>query len=175
MTGNKASYHTGASTAKRKGTVMTSETRALLEEIELMVRWADMDALGHVNNAVYFTYFEQIRAVWLEHLSMTSDISAGAHSGPVIVTACCAFHRPIIYPARLIVRMFGANVGRSSFETFYEIHNAQRPDTHHASGSAKIVWVNHREGRSVPLPTELRQLLSGAIQPGQADTERRLT
>lgn len=152
-----------------------SETRALLEEIELKVRWGDMDALGHVNNAVYFTYFEQTRVAWLERLSMTSGIGVGAHSGPVIVTACCAFHRPIIYPARLIVRMFGANVGRSSFETFYEIHDAQRPETHHASGSAKVVWVNHREGRSIPLPTELRQLLPGPTQPGEADTERHLT
>ncbi|EAR22449.1 Thioesterase superfamily protein [Nitrococcus mobilis Nb-231] len=159
MTDSKASYHTCTLTAKRKGTAIMSGTRALLGEIELKVRWGDMDALGHVNNAVYFTYFEQIRVAWLERLSMTIGVSA--HSGPVIVTACCAFHRPIIYPARLLVRMFGANVGRSSFETFYEIHDAQRPDTQHASGSAKVVWVNHREGRSIPLPAELRQLLPG--------------
>lgn len=136
-----------------------SETRALLEEIELKVRWGDMDALGHVNNASYFTYFEQVRVAWLERLAMTTCIEAGAHSGPVVVNAFCAFHRPIIYPAQVLVCMFGGAIGRSSFETFYELHDAKRRDLHYASGSAKVVWVNHREGRSIPLPAEVRRLL----------------
>ena len=141
-----------------------SETRTLLEEIELKVRWGDMDALGHVNNAVYFTYFEQIRVAWLERLSMTADIGAGTRIGPVVVNAFCEFQRPIIYPARIIVRMFGGDVGRSSFGTFYDIHDAERPDALYASGSAKVVWVNHREGRSLPLPDELRRLLPGSTR-----------
>lgn len=136
-----------------------SETRALLEEIELKVRWGDMDALGHVNNAVYFTYFEQIRVAWLERLSMTTGIRAGAHVGPVVVNAFCAFHQPIIYPAQVIVRMFGGDVGRSSIDTFYELHDAERQDIHYASGRAKVVWVNHRAGHSTPLPAEVRSLL----------------
>lgn len=135
------------------------EARALLEEIELKVRWGDMDALGHVNNAVYFTYFEQIRVAWLERLSITAGIGAGAHTGPVVVNAFCAFHQPIIYPARVLVCMFGGDVGRSSIDTFYELHDAERRDVHYASGSAKVVWVDHREGRSTPLPTEVRRLL----------------
>lgn len=136
-----------------------SESRALLEEIELKVRWGDMDALGHVNNAVYFTYFEQIRVAWLERLSMTTSIEAGAHAGPVVINAFCAFHQPIIYPAQVIARMFGGDVGRSSLDTFYELHDAQHRDVHYASGSAKVVWVNHREGRSTAIPAEVRRLL----------------
>lgn len=139
-----------------------SETRTLLEEIELQVRWGDMDALGHVNNAVYFTYFEQIRVAWLERLSISGAIAAGARVGPVVVNAFCEFRRPIIYPTQIIVRMFGGDVGRSSFGTFYEIHDAGRPNALYASGSAKVVWVNHSEGRSVPLPAEVRQWLPGA-------------
>lgn len=142
-----------------RGDPELDESRILLEEIELTVRWGDMDALGHVNNAVYFTYFEQVRVAWLERMSMSSGIAAGSLLGPVVVNAFCAFHQPILYPARLSVRMFAGNPGRSSFDTYYELNDASRRELLYASGSAKVVWVDHREGRSKPLPAEVRRLL----------------
>jgi len=56
----------------------------LLRRQPMRVRWGDMDALGHVNNTVYFRYFEQIRIEWIEEFGFGA---AGQPHGPVIVDA----------------------------------------------------------------------------------------
>lgn len=66
------------------------EAGRLLHQLTLAVRWGDMDALGHVNNATYFTYFEQVRVAWLARLAGgTEGLAPGTASGPVIVTTAC--------------------------------------------------------------------------------------
>ncbi|WP_435101657.1 acyl-CoA thioesterase [Arhodomonas sp. AD133] len=135
-----------------------SETTLLIES-ELSVRWADMDALGHVNNTVYFRYFEQARIEWLAEIGAGSSVGHGSDTGPVIVNAYCEFMRSITYPARLRVRMLGGAPGRSSFETHYEIVDADRPDVTYSVGTARMVWVDHGAGKSVPVPDDVRARL----------------
>lgn len=137
------------------------EINHLLESIELTVRWGDMDALGHVNNATYFTYCEQARIAWLGRMAIGASVGSGSGAGPVIVNAFCAYLRPVVYPARIRVAMYGGTPGRSSFETRYEIRDAADAEILYATGSAKIVWVDHRAGRSTPIPDAIRQLLPG--------------
>jgi len=111
------------------------------------IRWADMDMLGHVNNTVYFRYFEQTRIEWLYGLKAHDEPFAAA--GPVIVNASCTFHEPLVYPGEVEVRMSLGDPGRSSVGSYYEIWmNGRR----YAEGAAKIVWVDLASGRSVPLP-----------------------
>ena len=135
---------------------------ALLHEIELRTRWADMDALGHVNNAVYFTYLEQVRVDWLAALGPATTLDREGDSGPVVVTAACSFLIPVVHPARLLVRMYGAAPGRSSFETRYEIRDAAAPDTLYTTGTARVVWVSAVSGRSTALPDAVRRRLPPA-------------
>ena len=66
-----------------------------------LVRWGDMDALGHVNNTLYFRYMEQARLEWLYAL-VGHDRPYEAPSGPLIVNASCTFLEPIVYPAALL-------------------------------------------------------------------------
>ena len=54
------------------------EHKKLTYQMEIPVRWGDMDAMGHVNNTIYFRYFEIARLEWL--------YSVGATSTPVRVT-----------------------------------------------------------------------------------------
>ncbi|GAB4356087.1 MAG: thioesterase family protein [Gammaproteobacteria bacterium] len=122
----------------------------------MAVRWGDMDALGHVNNTVYFRYCESARVGWLA--SVGHAIEEGP-TGPVVVNASCTFHTPIVYPAEIAVEMFAGNPGRSSFDTWYEIRPADRPDPLYAEGASRVVWVDHTMGRSVPIPEEIRRLV----------------
>ena len=131
----------------------------LLYELHLVPRWADMDALGHINNATYFTYCEQARISWFDEIGKGASLAGGTPEGPVVVNAHCTFLKAVVYPARLIVRISGGIPGRSSFETYYEIRDADDTDILYTTGSSKVVWVNHREGRSAPLPPEIRELL----------------
>ena len=65
------------------------------------VRWGDMDALGHVNNTVYFRYMEQVRVEYLEKLGFTV-LPRG--TAPVIINAACTFLVPLNYPGVVEVR-----------------------------------------------------------------------
>lgn len=136
---------------------MTEST--LLQQSRLVVRWGDMDALGHVNNTVYFRYCEQARIEWLEHTGIAASVASGAATGPVVANAYCEFRRAIVYPAAIEVRMLAGPPGRSSFETLYEIRDAADATILYATGSARVVWVDHTAGRATPLPEIVRALL----------------
>jgi len=129
------------------------------------IRWGDMDALGHVNNTVYFRYMEQARIEWLFAQARSGDAYA-AGSGPVIVNASCTFEAPLVYPGEVEVRMFLGEPGRSSVGSHYEIWTDGR---RHAEGAAKIVWIDLATGRATPLPDAIAAPLRAlAGEPGGA-------
>ncbi len=142
-----------------------SETRVQLHTLTIRVRWSDMDAVGHVNNAAYFVYLEQARVSWLDSLNATESLTPDA-CGPVIVTAHCSFHKPIVYPATIEIQMYGGPAGRSSFDSFYEIRDAQERERIYTTGSAKVVWVNHKSKKPSPLPDAIRRLLPQKVDQG---------
>ena len=109
-----------------------------------------MDALGHVNNTVYFRYCEQARMEWLYALKQTPGYDPA--KGPVMVNGSCNFLVPIVYPAELEVRMYLGAPGRSSVGTWYDIVGN---GTKYADGAAKIVWIEYATGRPMPLPEHL--------------------
>ena len=131
------------------------ESRKLLLTTRMSVRWGDMDAYGHVNNTVYFRYFEQARVEWLEQLDFPVDPSEA--SGPVIINASCTFMIPVNYPATVIVKLYAGDPGRSSVMTWYELL-VEGDDRVFAEGAAKVVWMDMQSGKSVPLPDRLRAL-----------------
>ncbi len=133
-----------------------------LHEVVLAVRWGDLDALGHLNNTVYFRFMEQARIEWL---AAAGHPLTGSGEGIVIADAECTFLRAITYPAEVRVQMLGGPPGRSSFETRYLLSDAADPATRYATGRARVVWVDHAAERSRPLPQALRAALAGDVAP----------
>ena len=134
--------------------------------MRMPIRWGDMDAMGHVNNTMYFRYFEQARIAWLDADRLRAR-SAG--EGPVIVNAHCTFLKQLKYPGEIEVSTLVGPPGRSSFEMTHEIRLVGadgRAGAVHAEGGAKIVWVDSSAEKSVPLPDKVRALLSA----GASDT-----
>ncbi len=119
------------------------------------MRWGDMDAYGHVNNTVYFRYMEQVRVEYLENLGYRIVPQGTA---PVIINAACTFLVPLSYPGVVDVRMYLGRPGRSSIPSRYELR-LQGSETLHATGEAKIVWMDVESGKSVPIPDDLRARL----------------
>ena len=68
--------------------------------LPLEVRWGDMDAYGHVNNAKYFTYCESARMSYFDAVRLDEFRGAESH-GPAVVTATCNFRRQVHHPASL--------------------------------------------------------------------------
>ncbi|MBA3904428.1 MAG: thioesterase [Rhodocyclaceae bacterium] len=131
--------------------------RKLIHVTQMPIRWGDMDAMGHVNNTIYFRYVEQARIEWMQTLGVGTSQTAA--EGPVIVNASCTFIIPLTYPGTVEVRTFVGHPGRSSLPTHYEIRRVGE-ETLYAEGSAKIVWINPQTGKSIPLPDRMRQLAS---------------
>ncbi|HQZ03517.1 MAG TPA: thioesterase family protein [Thauera sp.] len=125
----------------------------LIYTTRMPVRWGDMDAYGHVNNTVYFRYFEQARCEWIEQMGFR--VSPEELTGPVIINASCTFLAPVNYPATVIIKMYAGDVGRSSVMTWYDLF-VEGDDRVYAEGSAKTVWMDMRSGKSAPLPDVVR-------------------
>ncbi|MGE5385264.1 MAG: acyl-CoA thioesterase [Betaproteobacteria bacterium] len=134
-----------------------TETKKLAGISRVPIRWSDMDAYGHVNNSNYFRYAEQGRVEMMDALGIV--IRPGG-IGPVIINAACTFLAPMSYPGTVEVRTYVGPPGRSSFMTFMEMR-LEGDDTLYTEGTAKVVWMDHRTGRSVALPDEIRQWLEG--------------
>lgn len=125
--------------------------------IHIPMRWGDMDAMGHMNNAVYFRIMETARIAWLDNLGYTLDPSG---QGIVMVNALCNFQRQLTYPCDIVTHTYISSPGRSSFETWHVLERADQPGVVHASGGATICWVDFAAQKSVPLPEWLRVLLA---------------
>ena len=133
------------------------EEKKLVHEMVIPIRWGDMDAMGHVNNTMYFRYFETIRIEWMHQIGGPPDPNG---QGPVIVNAFCNFIKQLEFPGNVLARHYVANPGRSSFDTYITLERTDDPGVVYASGGAKTVWVDFKAQKSVPLPDWLRTIVS---------------
>jgi len=132
-----------------------AERGKLLLSVEIPVRYSDQDVNRHVNNAMYFTYFEHARVIWL--LQQPAVHNPDGH-GSVVAQASCNYAQRIPYPETLQVRMYAGPLGRSSFATLYEIFGADGT-TKYADGQVVLVWIDRNTGKSLPLPDSMRAAL----------------
>ena len=132
------------------------DQKKLSHEMVIPIRWGDMDAMGHLNNASYFRFFETVRIDWFRSLGLRLDPSA---EGIVIVNAFCNFIKQLEYPGDVIARHFVAKPGRTSFETYVTLERSDDPGVVYASGGAQAVWVDFPRQKSVPMPDWLRAVI----------------
>lgn len=130
---------------------------APLHELSIPVRWGDMDSLGHVNNIVYFQFFESVRMDWFRNINAAP--AGNADQGIVIVDNHAEYLVPVVCPATVLVRMAGHSPGRSSFLSTYTI---TVDNTLTTRGHARIVWVSNHDMKSTPMPENIRQLIDPA-------------
>ena len=123
--------------------------------ITVPVRWGDMDAFEHVNNARFFTFCESARISYFEAIGLTVHRRA-TDQAPAVVTATCNFRQQLHYPATLDVGVRTVKIGLSSFTLAYAIF-LQGTDELVADGSSVVVWVDYAENKSAPLPERLKE------------------
>ena len=132
-----------------------SEPRKQVHVERIPIRWGDMDAMGHVNNTVYFRYMEQARIGWFDALVPGDE--AWQSTGIVIVNASCNFKRPINYPGTVEVRVFAGAPGGSSVPTFYELRVAEEL---YADGAAVVVFIDMVKQKPIRIPPDIRERLT---------------
>ncbi|MDO6514636.1 MULTISPECIES: thioesterase family protein [unclassified Neptuniibacter] len=134
---------------------MDLENSKLIYSCSIPVRWGDMDAYGHVNNAMYMRYLEEARVQLLDNMNVELDPNGLA---PVVIDIGCSFIRPVVYPDLLRIDCYISDPGRSSFMTYYKVFSQHDDKAVVSQGHAKVVWIDHRIEKSVPLPEVVRAL-----------------
>jgi acyl-CoA thioester hydrolase len=109
-----------------------------------------MDAYGHVNNAVYFTYFESARLKFFEHVRLYDRAGAETHR-PAVVSVTINFRQQVHYPAELEAGIRCIKVGTRSFTLEHHLFRAGTQEIV-ADGTSVIAWVDYAAGKSIPLP-----------------------
>jgi acyl-CoA thioester hydrolase len=131
---------------------------ALLAEfpvvIEIPVAWGEMDAFQHVNNIVYFRYFESGRIAYFERAGLM-EAMAESGVGPILASASCKFKFPLTYPDRVLVGTRVGEIGSDRFTMHFRIVSA-RHDRVAAEGDGVIVSYNYRTKQKAELPAEMR-------------------
>ena len=124
--------------------------------LPITTRWADVDVYGHVNNVVYYSYFDTVVNEQL--------VSAGAldpQTSPVIglvVETRCVYFRSLTYPAPVRAGMRVAKLGSSSVRYQIALFQGEDP-TAAAQGHFVHVYVDRATQRPVPIPEPVRALL----------------
>jgi acyl-CoA thioester hydrolase len=135
------------------------DDRRVVHAMRIPIRWGDMDAMGHVNNTVYFRYFESVRIEYLHGVAPVPDPDG---EGFVIVNAFCNFLKQLHYPGELVATLSVGAIGRKSFDTFVTLERTDEPGTFYATGGATTVWVDYKAGKAVELPGAVRAAVGGA-------------
>jgi acyl-CoA thioester hydrolase len=149
-----AAFYSSCDRAEEKPLNLTLQRDDFHHFEPIDVRWGDMDAMGHVNNACYFTYCESARMSYFQAILMNSHREAPKH-GPALVSATCNFRRQVHWPARLEVGARAGEIHRRSFELEYGIFDRETGEVV-ADGTSVVVWVDYDAGKAIPLPEGLK-------------------
>ncbi|MGH8152979.1 MAG: acyl-CoA thioesterase [Rhodanobacteraceae bacterium] len=121
--------------------------------IPLHVRWRDLDAFNHVNNASYLTYLEEARLQWLRQVP---GEWFNEHAMPVTASVEMRYRKPINWPAEIDVLLACERLGNSSVTVGHRI--VDRGDAARVYGDGRVVlaWIDPATGAAVPLPDAIR-------------------
>lgn len=126
-------------------------------ELVIPIRWGDMDAMGHLNNTLYFRYMESVRIDWFHSIGV--DFSP-LGVGPVIVNAFCNFYKQLEYPGDVLARMHVSDPARTTFESWCTLERVDQPGVVYAAGGATTIWVDFPKQKAVNLPDWIRELVT---------------
>jgi acyl-CoA thioester hydrolase len=145
----------------------------------VQIRFRDLDPLSHVNNTLYFVYFEESRSYYFEQLDLaywpsreedqlvhgskegehTPRIRAsatGTQYGSLIRENACVYNLPLIRSDKAEIGIQVTHVGRTSFVMELLIRDAREHERIFAHGRTVMVWCNYQTGRPHPIPLMLR-------------------
>ena len=124
---------------------------------EIPIRWGDMDARGHVNNTIYFRYFETARLTLFHSLDVYEEFETTG-IGPILAYADCKFKAPLTYPDTIYVGAKITSIEGSKI-IIKHILVSKKLNNDAAEGEAHMVWYNYKERKRVIIPDTFKQKL----------------
>ena len=126
-------------------------------QYEQDVVFRDLDAMGHVNNAVYFTYLESARLRYLMELLALPRIGA---MPLIMANASCAYLSPTHYGERLVIGVGISRLGTKSFDMAYKVETTSGRDV--AQAKTVQVMYDYGSGQTVVIPDWFRERIAAA-------------
>ncbi|NUM78941.1 acyl-CoA thioesterase [candidate division KSB1 bacterium] len=122
--------------------------------IPATVAWGEMDAFQHVNNIVYFRYFESARMAYFERINFADPNQHGG-VGPILAYTQCRYRKALTYPDTLAIgaRVSAIQADRFVMELCLVSEKLQRIA---AEGTAELVAFDYRNGIKASLPAAVR-------------------
>jgi acyl-CoA thioester hydrolase len=124
-------------------------------ELALPLQWGEMDAFGHVNNAVYFRWFESARMSYFERLGWP-ELQRETGIGPILHSTSARFRAPLVWPDTIIVATRVSAIEGDRFTMLYEVRSAGLGRLA-AEGSGLIVAFDYRRLAKAALPEVVRE------------------
>ena len=121
----------------------------LLIEVPIELRWRDLDALNHVNNASFLTFFEEARLRWFGTLK---DSWISERHSPVLVAVQINYRRQLNWPANVLAELRCERIGHTSLTVAHRLVTADNRAAVYADGNSVLVWIEPESGKPVPLP-----------------------
>ena len=123
--------------------------------IETPVAWGEMDALQHVNNIVYFRYFESVRIAYFEKIGYLEFMEKTGR-GPILAATESKFKIPLAYPDTVSICGKVSSIESDRFVMDYCVvsHKHQKIA---AEGEGLIVSFDYKAAKKVPIPEEIKE------------------
>ena len=128
--------------------------------IDIEVRFRDLDALGHVNNAVFFTYFEEGRKNFSKSIFKVSDPSDFTF---ILAHVRCDYLKPIKFNDNIALQMWVQHIGNTSFSFGYKLVDDKDSSMVYATGESVQVCYDYSADSSMAVPDTMRVALSQYI------------
>jgi acyl-CoA thioester hydrolase len=126
--------------------------------VEQAVAWGEMDSYRHVNNVVYFRYFENARLEYFRRLDWFA-YEAETGIGPILAATQARFRLPLTYPDSIAIAIRIPALERDRFTMEYRIVSREQKAIT-TDGTGTIVTYHYGRGEKVPIPEELRRRIS---------------
>jgi len=123
--------------------------------VEIPVAWGEMDSFQHVNNVVYFRYFESARIAYSEKIGL-QEHKEKTGIGPILGSTSCKYKLPLTYPDTVSVGAKIVSVEEDRFTMHYVVVS-HRHRKIAAEGDGVVVMYDYREGKKTDMPDEIRR------------------
>lgn len=123
--------------------------------LRIAVAWGEMDAYGHVNNAVFFRYFESARIAYFDAAGFR-DPTAHGGIGPILASTHCRFRSPLFFPDLVYVGARVTDLAADRFTMEYRLVS-ERSGGVAAEGGGVVVAYEYATGRKAVLPDAVRR------------------
>ena len=126
--------------------------------VDIPVQWGELDAYGHVNNTVFFRYFESVRVLYLVKCGFAESYEKDK-IGAILHSTECRFRKPLFYPDTITVAGKATKVDDDRFTMAYRIVSHAQNEVV-ADGAGTIVSFDYNKRAKASIPPAVRAAIA---------------